>query len=104
MTDEHNIGVSSSYDGSLIVWDFDTLQDSSKLDGEHKKPIMTFDWKNSLVVSGDKVGKIVLWYINTGISIKAMKCHEGPVSNIIMYWDFNKSNLIISTGIEVLNN
>ena len=61
MVDDSNIGISSSYDGSLIVWDLDTMQDSCKLKGIHKNPVLTFEWKNSLVVSGDKSGKMVLW-------------------------------------------
>ena len=61
MVDEFNIGVSSSYDRSLIVWDLDTMQDSQKLDKAHKDPVLTFAWKNSLIVSGDKAGKMVLW-------------------------------------------
>ncbi len=69
MTDEFNIGVSSSYDGSLIVWDLDTLQDGQKLSGGHKNPVLEFAWRNSLVVSGDKSGKMVLWvYYNTILS------------------------------------
>lgn len=31
-----------------------------------------------------------------------MKYHTGPISNIVFYSDFNKNNLVISSGIEVL--
>ena len=54
LTDEFNIGISSSYDGSLIVWNLDSKTEAAKLSKGHKGPVLNFAWRNSLVVSGDK--------------------------------------------------
>ena len=41
---------------------------------------MTFDWKGSLLVSGDKKGQGVLWDLNKGLPIYATKRHKGAIS------------------------
>lgn len=61
MVDSFNIGISSSYDGSMIIWDLNLLNNAQSLNGPHQNAILDFDWKNSLLVSGDKNGLIVFW-------------------------------------------
>jgi WD40 repeat protein len=61
MVDEHNICVSSSYDCVMNVWDLDRLDTGIQLKGAHKNAVLQFDWRNSLVVSGDKDGVVAMW-------------------------------------------
>jgi len=35
-----------------------------KLEGSHNAAVQTFEWRNSLIVSGDKQGKLVFWVIH----------------------------------------
>jgi WD40 repeat protein len=43
---------------------------------------MTFDWHESLLVSGDKSGVIGIWDLNQGELVRALKTHKGNVSKI----------------------
>ena len=79
------IGVSSSYDCSIIFWDFMKKKDVQKLYGTHKDAIMDFQWNNSLIVSGDKKGVMAIWDVNRGKSVKAIRNHKGAISNIKFY-------------------
>ena len=54
MTDSTSTAISGSYDGTMIIWDLNGLDEARKLFGPHKQAIMDFDWNNSLVVSGDR--------------------------------------------------
>lgn len=69
MVDERNVAISSSYDASLLVWNCDTLECQAGLFKGHKDGVMEFDWKNSLVASGDRSGGVAFWDINAGRSI-----------------------------------
>ena len=62
--DQNNICISASYDCTLNIWDLDNTRVSEKMFGPHKNAIIDFDWKNSLVVSGDKDGLVSFWDIN----------------------------------------
>ena len=67
--DEKNLAISSSYDCTIRLWNLNTAKYTAKnstgiLVGPHKKPILDFVHKNSLVISGDKNGIIGLWDIN----------------------------------------
>ena len=73
MVDSNNVGISSSYDSSLLVWNLDTIECAQGLVNGHKDPVVEFEWNNSLVVSGDRGGSMALWDINTGQSIMQMK-------------------------------
>lgn len=54
MTDENEIGMSCAYDGTMIIWNLNNMEEARKLFGPHKQAIMDFDWHNSLAVSGDR--------------------------------------------------
>lgn len=71
MVDETNLGISASYDYTMIAWDLETKGEATKLFGPHKDPILDFDWKNSLVVSGDKGGTLAFW-----VSL-SLECQSG---------------------------
>ena len=58
---DDRIGISGSYDASMIMWDLGSKTVSERLIGPHKEAIMDFEWKNSLLVSGDKSGVVALW-------------------------------------------
>lgn len=60
MADDH-IGISASYDATIILWDLAKRDMSEKLIGPHKEAIMDFEWANSLLVSGDKSGVVAIW-------------------------------------------
>lgn len=59
------IGISASYDTSMILWDFKKKRDVEKLMGAHKEAVMDFVWHNSLLVSGDKNGLLAIWVSNS---------------------------------------
>ena len=59
-----SVAISASYDASIRLWDIKKKQSSAKLVGPHKEAIMDFDWRNSLLVSGDKSGVISIWDLN----------------------------------------
>lgn len=59
-----SVGISSSYDASIIMWDIKKKKSGAKLIGPHKEAVMDFDWHNSLLVSGDKNGIISIWDLN----------------------------------------
>ena len=63
---DDRVGVSASYDASIILWDLGSKAVSERLIGPHKEAIMDFEWKNSLLVSGDKSGVVALW-VNIGL-------------------------------------
>ncbi len=108
MVDETNTAVSASYDATMIVWDLTTLQNAKMLFGPHKDAIMDFDWKNSLLVSGDRSGNVAFWVfcgklskdINSGKQFKKQKSHTGAVSKCLLYSDGLQNNLIITVGIN----
>ena len=58
---DDRIGISASYDATMILWDLGSKAMSQKLIGPHKEAIMDFEWKNSLLISGDKSGVVAIW-------------------------------------------
>jgi WD40 repeat protein len=58
---DDRMGISGSYDASIILWDLSSKVASDRLIGPHKEAIMDFEWKNSLLVSGDKAGVVAIW-------------------------------------------
>jgi WD40 repeat protein len=56
--------LSASYDCSINLWDLETTTQHAKLYGPHKNAVLDFEWKNSLVVSGDKDGTVAFWDLN----------------------------------------
>lgn len=58
---------------------------------------MTFDWHQSLLVSGDKSGVIGIWDLNQGQLVRALKTHKGSVNNIVIN---GKHGLIYSMGLN----
>lgn len=96
-----DIGISASYDTSMIIWDFKKKRDCEKLMGAHKDAVMDFVWHNSLLVSGDKAGVLAIWDLNEGKAVQAIKTHKGAVSNIKFASD-GDDRLILSTGLNVL--
>lgn len=96
--------VSSSYDCTLRVWPLKFAKFKHKncgeiLIGAHKSPVMTFDWANSLVASGDKTGNLVLWDINSAKPVFKSQCHKGGI-NCIKLLDPNNSPLIATGGLK----
>ena len=90
LADSNNTLISSSYDCTLRVWPLKFSKFKHKncgeiLVGKHKNPIIDFDWKNRLVVSGDKSGLCVFWDINTGQSVFQSRCHKGGVSCVKLF-------------------
>ena len=61
--DAQGIGISASYDKTLVVWNFNTLQPLELM--RLSNAVMHFAWHNSLAVAGDRGGEITLLDINT---------------------------------------
>lgn len=96
--DENNIAVSASYDASIKAWDLNRKACIQTLQDEHMAPIFTFFWRNSLVASGDKSGKICFWDINTGQCIGSSSEHR----QAIMAIDFlnDPETVLLSGGMD----
>ena len=60
---------------------------------------MDFDWKNRLVVSGDKSGLCVFWDINTGQSVFESYCHKGGV-NCVRLFEQSEGGLAVTGGLK----
>ena len=101
MVDEQNFGISASYDASLLVWNLDTIECSQGLFNGHKDAVVEFNWRNSLVVSGDRGGSMAIWDINTGQAVRSMPgVHKGHISKIEFYSDGQENNIVLSTGLK----
>lgn len=91
MADDH-VGISASYDATIILWDLAKKGVSDKLIGPHKEAIMDFEWINSLLVTGDKSGVVAIWVFSelfrTSTSPRWLKLYarirdQSPASNYI---------------------
>ena len=98
MVDQNNIAVSSSYDASLLVWNLKTTECVNGLFKGHRDAVITFEWNNSLIVSGGKDGTVALWDINRTKPIKKASTHKGAVGQIHMFADQVDTNVIITAG------
>ena len=87
MVDQNNVAVSASYDASLLVWNLNTLECVNALFKGHRNACLTFEWNNSLIVSGGKDGSVAFWDINKGKPIKKATSHKGAVSKIKFFSD-----------------
>lgn len=100
MVDANEVGVSASYDASLLVWDLCTKECLMGLFKGHKDAITTFDWYNSLIISAARDGSLAFWDINTGKAFKKANAHEGAVSKIKCFSDGSDTNLIVTAGLN----
>ena len=79
----------------------DTLECAQGLFNGHKDAVVEFNWRNSLVVSGDRGGSMAIWDVNTGQALREMKgIHKGHIAKIQYYSDGQDNNLILSTGLK----
>jgi WD40 repeat protein len=100
LVDVTGTAISTSYDGSLLVWNLGNKEVLQGLFKGHKDAVTTFEWSNSLVVSGGRDGTLAFWDINEGKAFKKLKAHEGAVSKIKFYDDGADSNIIITAGLN----
>ena len=73
LVDDRDIGISAGYDSQIITWNLASHSSnigSQVMKGVHQQPVLQLGWQNSLVVSGDRGGQVVLWDINKGQSIR----------------------------------
>lgn len=104
MADDNNTLISASYDCTLRIWPLKFSKFKHKncgevLVGKHKSPVMDFDWRNRLVVSGDKTGLCVFWDINTGQSVFQSRCHKGGV-NCVKLFDQDDGAVAVTGGLK----
>lgn len=96
MVDNNDIAISASYDKSLIVWDLYRLRPLINLPST--APVTCFVWNNSLVVSGERDGKVLFWDINTGKNFYTMGCHSGAIHKLCFSVDGGTNNFLASCG------
>ena len=94
--DESNIAVTSSYDKSLIVWDLNRTRPLNAL--KCNNAVLGFEWHNSLVVAGDRGGRVSMFDVNTGTCIQAGNLHSGAVHKVALISDGGNCNLVVSAG------
>lgn len=98
MLADDRLGMSGSYDATIMLWDLASKQNCQKLIGPHKEAIMDFEWSNSLLVSGDKSGVVAIWDLNKCAMVKAVRTHKGSVSSIKFH---HKGGFITTAGLNV---
>lgn len=98
MCDDQGVGVSASYDCTMLIWDLNSKNEAMRLAGPHKAAVLDFAWHNSLLVSGDKNGVVAFWDINEGQPFKIFKEHGGAISQVVLSSD-GSNNMIITAGI-----
>ena len=96
MVDQHDIGISASYDKTMIVWDLHRLRKLISLNGT--APVVTFIWNNSLVVSGERNGAVHFWDINTGQRVHSVQNHSAAVHKLCFSVDGGSNNVVASCG------
>lgn len=96
MTDNHDIGISASYDKTLIVWDLHRLRSVASMTGT--APIVTFIWNNSLLASGQRDGKVQFWDVNTGQNFYNAQNHTNSIHKMCFNVDGGNNNVIASCG------
>lgn len=96
--DSSNIAVSAAYDSSLLVWRLDGLECVQGLFNGHSDAVMEFAWRNSLCVSGDRVGGLAFWDINRGDPVKKVKAHGSAVSKVVLHSDDRTCNVVLTAG------
>ena len=67
--------------------------------GPHKGPILDFDWKNSLCVSGDRNGIVAYWDINKTDIVKKNNSHNGGVNKICILENINEK-VVATAGLK----
>lgn len=82
--EKRNIAISASYDKTLKVWNLDKQECIHTMVSKngHKNAIRNFFWKNSLLCSGDKDGRVGIWDVNNGKLVSVLEEHESPISSI----------------------
>jgi WD40 repeat protein len=94
--DLNDVAISSSYDKTLIVWDLHRLRPVSILQGT--APVTTFEWNNSLLVSGERDGKSLFYDLNSGKNFNTLACHTSAVHQVGFSVDGADFNLFTSVG------
>lgn len=102
LIDKNDVIISSSYDCSLKIWPLTNLNSTLSFSGEslegfHQDPILDFSWSNSLLISGDKAGKVVFWDINVAKAISNKNFHTGPCQ-ITHLTSINENSLVVTAG------
>ena len=94
--DAQGIGISASYDKTLVVWNFNTLQPLELM--RLSNAVMHFAWHNSLAVAGDRGGEITLLDINTQRPVHQAVAHKGAVHKVLLHSDGGDNNIVASGG------
>lgn len=100
LVDATGTAISCSYDGSLLIWDLSSKECLQGLVRGHKDAVTTFEWQNSLMVSGARNGSLAIWDINVGKAVTKTQPHEGAVSKIKFYNDAEDTSIIVSGGLN----
>lgn len=96
LCDQNDIGITASYDKTLVVWDLHRINSLHVMGCSG--PVMDFEWHNSLVVAGDRLGQLTLWDINTGKNVQSLVPHNGPIHKICFSSDGGDMNFVASAG------
>jgi len=78
---------SSSYDGTVKVWDLDGDCDCTQtLEGKHEGPVccLDVDWETGCVVTGSEDKDIMQWDMEVGEMVLNIEGHTGPVWQVSM--------------------
>eukprot|EP00916_Digyalum_oweni_P000881 GHVL01001782.1.p1 GENE.GHVL01001782.1~~GHVL01001782.1.p1 ORF type:complete len:205 (+),score=39.56 GHVL01001782.1:49-663(+) len=93
-----NHAVTWAYDGEIILWDLNGPKALSALRGGHSNPVVSLEWQNRLLISGDRSGKIVFWDVETGQILTKSQNHVGNVTKIHISDESIENNIIVTSG------
>lgn len=97
------LGVSSSYDKTLRIWDLAKKDSLQTLCG-HSAPILTFVTSGDHLISGDRSGLLKLWDLSTASPLATMTGHKGHITALFANEDKNNgpspSNALTVSGAQ----
>lgn len=120
----YNVAISIGYDGKVLVWSFpetdvrsttqqrrstsritnstSSISPAAELIG-HNAPVLECNYHNnggtrSVLASGDREGKVIIWEVATGAMLARYKAHNGPITAMETFENSTSNQSYFITG------